>query len=1074
MFVHLHTHSHYSLLDGLAKVPNLVNEAVENKMSALALTDHGNMHGIIQFYKKAIAAEIKPILGTEAYIAPRGMRQKEAGIDAKPYHLILLAKNEEGYKNLLKLTSAAHIEGFYYKPRMDKELLAKYSKGLIASTACLGGEIPRLLLSEKYEQAQKTAEEYQNIFGKDSFFLEIQHHPTVPNYDLVNKRVVELGKKMNIPVIATQDIHYLKKEDAAAQDALLGIQTNSLMKDHNRLTMKNDDYSFRSTEEMASLFKDVPEAIENTVKIAEKCNVELNLGEWIFPKFEIPGGKNAEAYLREKTAAGLKSSGFFEDKKNLKKAKERIDYELGIINNKGYAPYFLIVADFVNHAKARGIITNTRGSAAGSFVSYLIGISNVDPLKYNLPFERFLNPYRPSPPDIDMDFADDRRDELIEYAKQRYGLDKVAQIGTFGTMMARGSVRDITRVLDYSYPIGDRIAKMIPFGSQGFPMSIKKAIGMNHALKNAYENESETKEILDLAQKIEGSARHISVHAAGVVISPDELINHVPLQREPNGDKIITQYDMAAVEDVGLLKFDFLGIRNLSILGRAVDLIEKLRGEKINLDKIPLDDKKSFELVARGNTIGLFQLGGSGMTKYLKQLKPSNIADIMAMIALFRPGPIANIPSYINRKHGKEPVSYLDPRLEKILGNTYGVVTYQEDVLLIAMELAGYNWGTVDKFRKAIGKKIPAEMAKQEKIFIEGCQKHGNLSKEKAETLWRLFNPFKGYGFNKAHAASYGMVAYQTAYLKANYPGEFMTAVLSAEAGDTDKISEIIGECNRMGIKVLPPDINESFGDFMLVNPEKTGEQRALPAGRQAIRFGLSAIKNVGENIIKNIVNERKANGLFTSVENLLERIQSRDLNKKSIESLIKVGALDGFEERNKLLFNLEKILAYHKETKQSQNFNQSSLFSAAENAIQTPGLRLKETEPLALEEKLKLEKELLGLYISGHPLDKYRSRLKNAKLNIKTIKTFIRQTPVIFAAMPEAIKKIMTKNGEPMAFIKFMDLTDSIESVVFPKTLNDYGHLLEENKCVIIRGRLSHRNDEPNIICEEIREIKL
>jgi len=938
----------------------------------------------------------------------------------------------------------------------------------------LGGEIPRLLLSEKYEQAQKTAEEYQNIFGKDSFFLEIQHHPTVPNYDLVNKRVVELGKKMNIPVIATQDIHYLKKEDAAAQDALLAIQTNSLMKDHNRLTMKNDDYSFRSTEEMASLFKDVPEAIENTVKIAEKCNVELNLGEWIFPKFEIPGGKNAEAYLREKTAAGLKSSGFFEDKKNLKKAKERIDYELGIINNKGYAPYFLIVADFVNHAKARGIITNTRGSAAGSFVSYLIGISNVDPLKYNLPFERFLNPYRPSPPDIDMDFADDRRDELIEYAKQRYGLDKVAQIGTFGTMMARGSVRDITRVLDYSYPIGDRIAKMIPFGSQGFPMSIKKAIGMNHALKNAYENESETKEILDLAQKIEGSARHISVHAAGVVISPDELINHVPLQREPNGDKIITQYDMAAVEDVGLLKFDFLGIRNLSILGRAVDLIEKLRGEKINLDKIPLDDKKSFELVARGNTIGLFQLGGSGMTKYLKQLKPSNIADIMAMIALFRPGPIANIPSYINRKHGKEPVSYLDPRLEKILGNTYGVVTYQEDVLLIAMELAGYNWGTVDKFRKAIGKKIPAEMAKQEKIFIEGCQKHGNLSKEKAETLWRLFNPFKGYGFNKAHAASYGMVAYQTAYLKANYPGEFMTAVLSAEAGDTDKISEIIGECNRMGIKVLPPDINESFGDFMLVNPEKTGEQRALPAGRQAIRFGLSAIKNVGENIIKNIVNERKANGLFTSVENLLERIQSRDLNKKSIESLIKVGALDGFEERNKLLFNLEKILAYHKETKQSQNFNQSSLFSAAENAIQTPGLRLKETEPLALEEKLKLEKELLGLYISGHPLDKYRSRLKNAKLNIKTIKTFIRQTPVIFAAMPEAIKKIMTKNGEPMAFIKFMDLTDSIESVVFPKTLNDYGHLLEENKCVIIRGRLSHRNDEPNIICEEIREIKL
>ncbi|MBU1179271.1 DNA polymerase III subunit alpha [Patescibacteria group bacterium] len=1060
-FVHLHTHSHYSLLDGLAQIDELIDEAVSHKMPALALTDHGNMYGAIKFYKKAKSAGINPILGTEVYVAPRSLHQKETGIDAKPYHFVLLAQNEEGYKNLLKLNSIAHLEGFYYKPRVDKELLAKYSKGLMASSACLGGELPRLLLSEKYEQAKQAAQLYSDIFGKNSFFIEIQHHPNVPNYNLANERLIKLAKELNIPLIATQDVHYIKKEDAAAQDALIAIQTNTLVNDTNRLSMRDEDYSFRSPAEMTSLFSEFPEAIKNTLAVAERCDINLKLGEWIFPHFEIPQGEVAEDYLKKLSLKGLKEKY----QKPTKEINERMDYELGVINKKGYAPYFLIIADFVNWAKTKNIITNTRGSAAGSFVSYLLGISNVDPIKYRLPFERFLNPYRPSPPDIDLDFADDRRDEIIEYAKQKYGNDKVAQIGTFGTMMARAAVRDVTRVLNHGYPVGDRLAKMIPFGSQGYPMNIKKAMDINSEFQAAYETEKNAKEILDLAQKIEGSARHASVHAAGVVISPDELTNHLPLQLEPKGKKVITQYDMHAVEDIGLLKMDFLGIRNLSILGKAVNLIEKLRKEKIDLGKIPLDDMKSFELLARGETMGLFQLGGSGMTRYLKELKPSNLADIMAMIALFRPGPIANIPTYINRKHGREKATYLDPRLEKILGETYGVITYQEDVLLIAMEIAGYNWDTVDKFRKAIGKKIPKEMAAQEKTFIEGCQKHGRLSKQKSEALWKLFDPFKGYGFNKAHAASYGIVAYQAAYLKANYPGEYMAAVLTAEAGDMDKMSEIITECKRMNILVLPPDINESSSDFTLVNPEKTG-------GKRAIRFGLQGVKNVGENIVKNIVEERKQNGAFSSLENLLERISSRDLNKKSLESLAKAGAFDIFGERNTLLFNMEKILLYHKEVKGLQNSNQDSLFSSTKE-IQLPGLRLEKTKTASFEEKLKWEKELLGLYISGHPIDKYRDKMSKVRLNIPAIKKFKNQTPVMFMAIISQIRKILTKKGEPMLFLKLMDLVDSIEAVVFPRTLNEFGHLLEEDKCVIIKGKVSARNNEPGLICEEIIELK-
>ncbi|MDO8555259.1 MAG: DNA polymerase III subunit alpha [bacterium] len=1057
-FVHLHTHSHYSLLDGLAKIDGLIKEALANNMTALAITDHGNLYGAIEFYKKARTADLKPIIGVEAYVAPRNLASKEANVDNRPYHLVLLAQNLEGYKNLLKLVSISNLEGFYYKPRIDKEILSKHSKGLIGLSACMAGEIPRLILNNQFEKAKENALGYQDIFGKGSFFLEIGHHPNVPNHDLMTKGIINLAKETSLPLVATQDIHYLKKEDALAQDALVAVQTNTTLDSANRLSMRGEDYSFRTSLEMLTLFKDTPEAIKNTLEIAERCNTELKMGEWIFPKFETPEGKSAEEYLRE-----LAYKGFKEKSNESDESIKRLEYELDIIIKKGYAPYFLIVSDFVNWAKQQGIVTNTRGSAAGSFVSFVVGISNIDPLKYGLPFERFLNPYRPSPPDIDMDFADDRRDEVIEYAKQKYGHNKVAQIGTFGTMLARGSVRDVTRVLNHGYGTGDRLAKMIPFGSQGFPMNIKKALDITPELKNAYETEKEAKEILDLAQKMEGSARHVSVHAAGIVISPEALTEYLPLQYEPNGQKIISQFEMRAIEDIGLLKMDFLGIRNLAILGKAVELIEKLRGEKIDLEHLPLDDKKTFELITRGETMGLFQLGGNGMTRYLKELKPSSITDIMAMIALFRPGPIANIPTYINRKHGKEKITYLDPRLEQITGQTYGVITYQEDVLLIAIELAGYDWGSVDKFRKAIGKKIPKEMAAQEKTFIEGCQKHGGLSEPKAEEIWKLFDPFKGYGFNKAHAASYAMVAYQTAYLKTHYPSEFMTAILNAESDDIEKIAEVMTECKRIGIKVLPPDINESFQNFTLIKNSQG----------DAIRFGLEAVKNVGANIVSEIIEERKQNGKFSSLENLLERIPSRDLNKKSIDSLAKAGALDNFAERNSLLFNMDKILLFHKDAKNAKNSNQSSLFSLIDTVQIAPKLKLAETAPASIEEKLKWEKELLGLFISGHPLDKYREQFKKARLNIAMLKKMRNQTPIIIIAMVSEVKKIITKKGELMAFLKIADLADTIEAVVFPSPLHEYGHLLEEDKCVIIKGKVSTRNNEPSVVCEEIKEVK-
>ncbi|KKR39289.1 MAG: polymerase III, alpha subunit protein [Parcubacteria group bacterium GW2011_GWF2_40_10] len=1054
-FVHLHVHSHYSLLDGLAKIDDLIKKAVELKMTALALTDHGNMHGSIEFYKKCKKANIKPIIGTECYIAFEGMRDKRPGIDNKRYHLVLLARNEIGYKNLKQIVTAANLEGYYYKPRVDKAYLRAHSEGLIALSACMAGEVSRKVEKKDFAEAERIAKEYEEIFGKGNFFIEIGHHPTIDGYMEIQKGLARVARNAGIPLVATQDVHYANVEDREAQDILVAIQTNAQLADTNRMTMKNENNSMRSMEEMVELFKDTPDAIENTVKIAECCNLELELGKWVFPKLELKDNRKPEEYLQELAYAAYKEKFSARDADG--EIKKRVDYELEVIIGKGYAPYFLIVSDLINFAREKGIVTTTRGSAAGSLVSYLIGITTVDPIEYMLPFERFLNPHRPSPPDIDMDFADDRREEVLEYAKGKYGRDKVAQIGTFGTMMARGSVRDVTRALGKPYDLGDRIAKLIPMGSQGFPMTIAQAIEIEPELKKMYKGEPEVKQIIDLAKKIEGCARHISVHAAGVVISPTELTDFVPLQFEPKGEKIITQFNMHDV--------DFLGIKNLAILGNSIKIVKKIHGIDIDIQNIPLDDRKTFELLSRGDTTGVFQMGGSGMTRYLKELAPSRITDLMAMIALFRPGPMDNIPSYIKRKHGQEAITYLDPRLEKILEKTYGVVTYQDDVLFIAIELAGYDWGSVDKFRKAIGKKIPEEMAKQEKIFIEGCQTHGGITKQKAEALWSLFDPFKGYGFNKAHAASYGMVAYQTAYMKANFPAEYMTAVLTADSGDTEKIAVSIVECKKMGIPVLPPNVNESFEDFTVIKGEK---EKNSP---DQIRFGLCTIKNLGAEISRVIIEERKASGQFKSFADFLDRIKHKNLNKKSLEALIKAGAMDEFGERGQLLGNTEDALLYSKDTAKL-NQNQGSLFSLMQNATSVPGLKLKETPPASQHEKLLWEKELLGLYISGHPLDRFKEKFEKIKTKIGEARKMPNGLPVVTIGMIEEAKKIFTKKGDPMLFMKLSDYSDSIENVIFPKILDKYGEIIREGNCVAVKGRVSLRNGDSSIIVEELKEL--
>ena len=787
------------------------------------------------------------------------------------------------------------------------------------------------------------------------------------------------------------------------------------------------------------------------MKIAEECNVEIKLGTWLFPDFPIPPGTTHDSELRDLVYGGF-------ERRHIEKTSEiveRVDYELSVISKKGYSPYFLVVSDLLQHAKRTGIFTNTRGSAAGSLVSYLSGITTVSPLEYQLPFERFLNPERPSPPDIDMDIADNKRDKMIEYAREKYGTDHVAQVGTFGTMMARAAVRDVSRALGFSYGIGDKIAKLIPFGKQGFPVTIANSLETVPELMEVYTGDADAREVLDMAQKIEGNARHVGVHAAGVVIAPTPVTDFVPIQLDPKGGKIITQYDMHAVEDAGLLKFDFLGLTNLSVLADSVDRVKARLGIDIDMDLLPQNDTKTFEMLARGETLGVFQMASDGMTNYLMQLKPTRVDDLNVMVALYRPGPMNNIDEYIARKNGTTRTVYLHPKMESYLSKTFGVLVYQDDLLMTAIELAGYTWGEVDKFRKAVGKKIPEEMAKQHVIFVEGCQKHTGMKAADAEKLWDLFEPFQGYGFNKAHAASYGNLSYQTAYMKANFPVDYMSALLTADAGDTEKIAETVAECKRMGIDVLPPSVNESRGNFTVID-EKT------------IRFGLYSIKNFGTGVGDSIIAARDAGGPFSDLAEFLTCVPDKNLNKKSLESLIQCGALDSFGERGNLLANIELILSYHREHMNAPT-DQGSLFGGASAAPAI--LRLPPSPAATMETRLLWEKELLGLYISGHPLDKHRAILSKQKMDLKTAKEkFPRGAETVIGGFLAEARVILTKNGEKMMFAKLTDYSDGIEVVFFPRTFKEAEQFLVVGTCILIKGRFSERNGETSFMAEKVK----
>ncbi len=1456
-------------------------------MPAVALTDAGNLYGAIEFYKTCKKKEIKPILGVDFYVAVRTRKDMQGGIDNRRTRLVLLAKNYDGYKNLIGLVTDSYFDGFYYKPRIDKELIEKYNQNLVCIAPSFSSDISQALKARNIDKAKEAIEFYKKAYGSDNFFIEITRHPEIEGHEGLMQQLIKLAKETNTQIVAGHDVYYLHPEDRTARDTLMLVNTSGDMSDKGT-DNEDEDFSFISPEKAEELFHDIPEALDNTVKIADMCNLEIALGKWYFPDFKVASGLNHDDELKRLAYEGIEIRGL----KPTKEVVDRLEYELKVIGDKGYAQYFLVVFDLLKYAHEHGILTNIRGSVAGSLTTYLTKITNVDPLAYKLPFERFLNPERPSAPDIDMDFADNRRDEVIEYARNKYGHDKVAQIGTFGTMMAKGAVRDVARAMGFPYDTADRISKLIPMGAQGFPMTIDRALTEVAELKEIYDKEEDTRKIIDMAKKIEGCARHISVHAAGVVISPDALTEHVPLQYDTKGKedgtkKIITQYDMHAVgeDGVGLLKFDFLGIKNLSILADAVERVKKIENVDIDIENIPLDDKRTFEMLARGETIGLFQLNGTGMTRFLVELKPTVIHDINAMVALYRPGPLESIPQYIERKHDASKIEYLDPRMKDILDMSYGVITYQDDVMMIAIKLGGYSWLEADKLRKAMGKKIPKEMEEQKGKLLAGLEKNG-MGKRDANTLWKLIEPFAAYGFNKcltgdtrivdsnkgnvitikelyennlqakilsispdlslrsnkisavmengvkevfelktrsgrkiratsnhpfftfsgwqnlekikpgqriaiprtldkvigkvyqpaksavlgyllsegnlchphgvyfystqqdevddfiknaknfknskftidksksamaiycgqedqkkgneilnwikeeglyyhkatekfipksvftydsislsillgkmwqgdgcisvqneqvyyatssiqlandvqhlllrlgilstihnkrfkyrdgykngytivitsrnnlikfaecigvnlignkkielskliknvinleenpargtkdiipaeilveirrimtdkkvtvseisrklnissrlfyfdkrkvgfqrgiirkigeelksdklidiansdiywdevvsikksgkemtydltvppdhnfiandiivhnSHAASYGRVAYQTSYMKANYPAIYMSAVLTADSGDVEKIAEIIGECKRMQIPILPPDINESFSQFTVVKGEK-----------DTIRFGLVTIKNFGQGIATAIIDERKKNGKFKSLSDFLDRVKDRNLNKKSLEALIKSGAMDSLNvDRGILLGNIETLLSHNKE-KEKQPSNQDSLFGLMADHSSIPTLKLAEVPNASMQEKLSWEKELLGLYISGHPLDKFRDVISKRDMDIKKAKETLKDgAEVTLACIIEEIKPINTKKGDLMAFIKVADFSGSLETVVFPRTLVEFKSAFTPDKCLAIKGKMSERNGQKSMIIERVK----
>ena len=1069
-FCHLHTHTEYSLLDGEASIKKLVARVKELGMDSCAITDHGSMYGVVDFYREAKAQGIHPVIGCEVYMAPRSRFDKVHDIDNKTSHLILLAENQKGYKNLIKLVSAGYIDGFYYKPRIDFEMLKEHSEGIIALSACIAGEVPKALLRGDYDEAKKIALKYAEVLGKDNYFLEIQDHGLSEQKRIIPD-MLRLSEETGIGLVATNDIHYLKKEDAKYQDVLMCIQMEKKVDDPDRMKFETEEFYIKSPEEMMSLFEYVPQAIENTEKIAKRCNVDFDFGTRHLPAYAVPDGKDAFEYLRELCQSGLEKR-YSPVSDELQK---RLDYELGVIKSMGFVDYFLIVWDFIHFAKNNGVMVGPgRGSAAGSIVAYSLGITTVDPIKYGLIFERFLNPERVSMPDIDIDFAPNGRQKIIDYVVEKYGEGQVAQIITFGTMKAKLAIRDVGRALDIPYAEVDKVAKLVPFDLK---MTISKALDISTELHALYENDPQIKELLDTSMALEGLPRHASTHAAGVVITSEPIVNYVPLQLNSE-NFITTQFTKDTVENLGLLKMDFLGLRNLTVIENAVKIIKRTRGIELNMDEIDYDCKEVYELISSGNTDGVFQLESAGMQSFMQELKPDTLEDVIAGIALYRPGPMEQIPRYIKSKKNPKTIKYKHPLLKNILDVTYGCMVYQEQVLEIVRTLAGYSLGKADSMRRVISKKKADQMVIERKNFIygsddgdiPGCIKNG-IDEQTAISIFDEINDFANYAFNKSHAAAYAFVTYQTAYLKTFYPVEYMASLISS-IDDLDKINHYIANCKEMGIDRLPPDVNKSEDTFTVEN--------------NSIRFGLSAVKNVGRAMILNLVNERKNNGEFKTFSDFIDRMAGQDMNKRALEGLISCGAFDSMGvKRSQLLAVYEKALDGTARAARDNVAGQMSLFDTIEeqSEMQFPNI-----DELDKKTMLKMEKQSTGLYFSGHPMEEYTDKIKKlTKYNISDVLTSVHKDEdgnyhavegglkdgdmMIICAAIASRKNKTTRSNAQMAFLNVEDVYGSVECIVFPKVLNEFSPLLQEDNLVAIACRLSIREDEaPKILMQSVQ----
>jgi DNA polymerase III subunit alpha len=1060
-FVHLHVHSEFSLLDGLSRIGEMTSRVADQGMTAMALTDHGSMYGVIPFYAAAKQAGIKPIIGIEAYVAPRSMTDKEGKSDADYHHLILLAKDDVGYRNLLRLTTAAHLDGYYYKPRIDKELLARHSAGLIGTSACLGGEVLKKIAQGDEKGADRVADEYRAILGDGNFFIEVQDHG-IGDQARLHPQLLELARRTNIPLLATNDTHYTHPEQYEAHDLLVCIQTASNVDTPGRMRFENNEFYLKSAAEMRRRFNgELPEAMDNTVRVAEMCNVDLSteLGGLRLPHFEVPAGETEGSWLRKECERGLAERY----DRLTDEIRHRLDYELGIIDRMGYSAYFLIVADFIRFARERGIMTTCRGSAPGSIVTYSLGITPVDPLAYGLPFERFLNPDRVTMPDIDIDFEDARRDEVIEYVTRKYGDDRVAQIITFGTLGAKAAIRDVGRAMGLTYAEADRVAKAVP---NELNISLERAVDTSVQLRELMAGDDRVTKLIEVAKHLEGVSRHASTHAAGIVISRDPLTEIMPLQRATDGKTTMTQFEMHACEALGLLKFDFLGLINLTILADAVRLIERTTGDRIDVDALPLDDARTFELLGTGETTGIFQLESSGMRRYVKELKPTEVRDLAAMVALFRPGPMANIPAYIRRKHGEEPVSYLHPALEPALRDTYGIFVYQEDIMTAAIAMADYTGPEADNLCYAIRKKKESVLKQHEEKFKAGAKRKG-ISPQIVDKVFAEFEPFARYGFNKAHATCYGLIAYQTAYLKANYPIQFMTAVLNGFRERAEKVAAVIAECRRLGIEVRPPDVQRSHSLF-----EVETDASGAP---EAIRFGLSAVKNVGEGAIEAIVNARDGDepGPFRSLSDFCRRVDLHTLNRRVVESLIKANAMASLGTAGALLNALDSALESGARHQRDVAAGQGTLFDLFAPAPDANGAAIEFLgggEDIPRRERLRWEKELIGLYLSEHPLGDITDQLPDyVTAYTGELADEADDARVTLGGIVVASRRVVTRAGATMLVATLEDLQGTVEVVVFPKVYEQTATHWANDAVVLVSGRVDRRDDAPQILCEGV-----